>query len=285
MKTKAKLLEKPTRRQEIFSELEILETKLEMLMQEDRTSYAQGIIDKMFSEFKKGGQWTKRMEEFAKTRAYVFSPNGRKRNLPAVLTEDRTLVSQQVRRGSNAPIQGLASEVGVKASRKVMESYYAELPKIKKMLGIKRSIWDLRVPFNRIVHDASYFSVPYCMVIPFSHILQWESTYGITKAYKDEFDIEFTIEPEIEMEFSSRDDQSYKWDWSMPSVVDCITKAVKDAEELGILDEPVDAVLKQIFRPWANKEVRTYLQKKYPLLGVPDLDKQIVAAIRPIFRG
>lgn len=290
-------IEKNTRAQEIVDEIEALDAKLELLMAEDRTEYAQGIIDKMFSEFKMGAKWTRLMKDFAETKFYVYSPIGRKRNLPAALTEDRAIVAKQVRRGSNAPIQGFASEVGVKASRRMLETYYKELPYLRKILGIKWSIWDLRIPFNRIVHDASYFSVPYAMVLPFVHILQWEATYGITKAYKDEFDVDFTIEPEIEVEFSARDDKSHKWDWSISaapgtpldkdsSIVACITKAVNDASELGVLSDgrTVDEVIREIFKPWDNIELRTYLQTKFPLLNVKDLDPQIVAAIRPLFK-
>ena len=261
-------------------ELTELENQLDMLIAEDKTEYAQDIITKMFSEFKKGAAWTERMKKYCETKLYAYSPIGRKRNLPAALTGDKAIIAQQVRRGSNAPIQGIASEVGVKSSRRIMESYYKELPIFKKMLNIKYSLWDLKVEFNRIVHDASYFSVRYCLVIPFIHILQWEATYGIAKAYKNEFDLDFTVEPEIEMEVSARDDKSYKWDWSLNNLVSCISDAVKDADELGLLEGTYEEVIAEIFETWKNKELRAYLQAHYPLLNVPDLNKQIIAATK-----
>jgi hypothetical protein len=272
-------------KKQILSDIEIQEEKLVLLMAEDRTEYAQGIINKIFTQFKKGGEWTASMGKFVESKFYVYSPIGRKRNLPAALTEDRGIVAQQVRRGSNAPIQGMSSEVGTKASRLIMESYYKELPYFKKVLGIKKSIWDLKVFFDRIVHDASYFSVPYCMVIPFIHILQYESTYGITKSYKNEFEFEFSVEPEIEVEISCRDDLGSTWDWSLPNLIECITKALKDAEELEILpiNQSVREILEEIFKPWQNKELRDYLQSKYPLLNVPDLNKQISNAIKIVY--
>jgi hypothetical protein len=272
-------------KKQILSDIEIQEEKLVLLMAEDRTEYAQGIINKIFTQFKKGGEWTASMGKFVESKFYVYSPIGRKRNLPAALTEDRGIVAQQVRRGSNAPIQGMSSEVGTKASRLIMESYYKELPYFKKVLGVKKSIWDLKVFFDRIVHDASYFSVPYCMVIPFIHILQYESTYGITKSYKNEFEFEFSVEPEIEVEISCRDDLGSTWDWSLPNLIECITKALKDAKELEILpiNQSVQEILEEIFKPWQNKELRDYLQSKYPLLNVPDLNKQISNAIKIVY--
>ncbi len=248
-------------------ELKEVEAKIEALIAEDRTKYAQGIIDKMFNEFKKGAAWTKLMAKYCEEKLYVYSPG------------NKSIIAQQVRRGSNAPVQGFASEVGVKGSRLIMESYYKELPRLRKMLGIKRSIWDLRVLFNRIVHDALYYSVAYELVIPFIHIMQYEATYGVARAYEKQFNVAFTVEPEIEIEVSARDDKSYKWDWSTPNLVDCIRSAVIDAEELGILQGTVEEVMTTIFKAWEIKELRDYLQEHYPLLNVKDLDTQIKSAL------
>lgn len=262
------------------------EKKLHALLAEDRTAYAQGLIDKIFSEFKGGGRWTNKMKALAETDFYVFSPIGRIRHLYAAMTGDRKIVSQQVRRGSNAPIQGFASEIGVKSGRLIMETYHDELPAICDMLGIKYDAWKLRIPFNRAVHDANYYSVQFAMVIPFIHILQYQATYGVTKAYKDEFNVAFTVEPEIEVEVGVRDDATHKWDWSIPNIVEGIIKSIDEAKEFGLLEEGRDRddIIKEIFRPWANKPLRKMLQQKYPLLNVEDLDKQIVDAIRPIYR-
>ncbi len=267
------------------SELYAIENKLIALLKEDRTSFAQGLIDKIFKEFKRAGQWTNRMKSLAETQYIVYSPIGRIRHLFAAMTGDPKIVAQQVRRGSNAPIQGFASEIGVKAGRVIMEIYFRELPKLCELLDVEYDPWELRVPCNRMVHDASYYSVPYAMIVPFMHILQYGATYGVTKAYKDEFDFEFTVEPEIEIEIGARDDKCEKWDWSLPSFVHTIVESVNDAHDFGLLEGEVDDVLHTIFYAWRNKESRDYLQRKFPLLNVTDLDKQIKDAIRPIFKN
>lgn len=276
--------DKKARLIEAKKELAEATRKLHALMAEDRTKYAQGIVDRIFTEFKSGGRWTNKMKEMAEKVYYVFSPIGRKRNLFAALTGDRGIIAKQVRRGSNAPIQGFSSEIGVKAGRLVMEKYHEELPVLCEMLDLDYDAWGLKVPYNRMVHDASYYSVPYCMIIPFIHILQYGSTYGITKAYKDEFDLTFTVEPEIELEVGARDDKTMKWDWSLPNIVANLTQAVNDLEELGLLEGKKEDVIKSIFKPWANKKCRHYLQANYPLLNVKDLDTQILAAIKPLYR-
>jgi hypothetical protein len=264
---------------EINRMLEELDLKLTALLEEDRSAYAQNIIDKMFNEFRAGAKWTERMSESAENEYQVYSPIGRRKYLPAALTKDRMIVAKQVRRGSNAPVQGMASEVGMKAGRLIFTEYYKNLKIFKEKLGITKKEWELRVPFNRSVHDANYYAVPYSMVIPFIHVLQYQATYGVTKAYKDEFNVDFTVEPEIELEVSARDDLSYKWDWALPNLVANLKKAVHDANELGVLVGTEDEVMDEILKPWRDKDMRNFLQKKFPLLNVLNLDKQIAEAV------
>lgn len=279
----AKEVNKKERIAQIRVDIKKEEAALKALLAEDRTPYAQGIVDRMFAEFKRGAAWTNKMKEYAEKKYYVFSPIGRKRNLFAALTEDKAIVARQVRRGTNAPIQGFASEIGVKAGRVVFETYYTELPKLCELMGIEYDPWELRIPYNRIVHDASYYAVPFHMVIPFVHILQYDTTYGITKRYKDEFGVTFEIEPEIEIEFGARDDGTHGWDWSIPSIVQSCEASLQDMIDMKILKRDKKKVMREIFAPWKDKKCRHYLQDKFPLLNVTDLDKQIVSAIAPIY--
>ncbi|WP_391857024.1 DNA polymerase family A protein, partial [Vibrio cidicii] len=89
---------------EINRMLEELDHKLTALIEEDRTAYAQDIIDKMFKAFPQGAEWTEAMQRMAEEEYYVYSPSARRRFLPAAMTQDQQIVAQQVRRGSNAPI-------------------------------------------------------------------------------------------------------------------------------------------------------------------------------------
>jgi len=255
------------------AELRKLEKTFAALLAEDRSERAQEIIDAVFSGFKRGHQWILRMQRMATEKFYVYSPIGRIRHLYAAMTGDKQIVSRQVRRGMNAPIQGFASEVAVKASRRVHTSYYRNLKQILGLLGLKGKfpIW-----FNRIVHDALYLTVPFEMVIPLIHILQYEATYGITKAYEDEFGLKFTVEPEIELEIGYKDTESLKWSWALPDLVDIIFASVEGGLKEGFITGERDAILKTIFAPWLNAELRNLLNTQFPLLGV-DLDAELVA--------
>lgn len=254
------------------------ERELKILLSEDRTEYAQSILDKMFGEFKRAHKWILRMQELATNKYYVYSPIGRVRHLYAAILGDRRITSKQVRRGMNAPIQGLASEIGVKGSHEILKSYYKELPKFKPHSGLAQVP---KLKFNRIVHDASYFSVPYHMVLPFVHILQWEATYGVARAYEREFGLKFTVEPEIEIEIGVRDSASLKWDWSLAGLHQIIKASVEAGIKDGTLTEDKDDIMAQIYRPWKNSKMLAYLNKNYPLLNV-DLETEIRKSVEAL---
>lgn len=240
-------------------------SKFDRILAEDRTDQAQDIIDKMFREFSRGHQWVLRMQRMATEKFYVFSPIGRIRHLYAAMTGIKSVISRQVRRGMNAPIQGFASEIAVKASRRVMVSFFKDRKKIDKLLGRKPS---RPIKFNRIVHDALYFTVPYEMVIPFLHILQYEATYGVAKAYEEEFGLKFVVEPEIELEIGTKDTNSKKWGWALPELKEIIETTVDEGIKFGLLTEDKESILEQIWEPWRSKECLAFLDKKYPILGV-----------------
>ncbi len=266
---------------EVNAQMEELDLRLTELLAEDRAGYAQDIMDKMFGQFKAGKRWIDKMAELAEREYLVVSPNGRVRHLYAAMTGDKQIVAQQVRRGSNAPIQGIASEGGCKAARMILEGYYKNLKIFKEQLGITKKDWDLRIHANRAVHDALYFDVPYEMLIPFLHICQYQATYGVARAYEQDFGMKFHVEPEIEMDIGVRGDHMETWDWSIPSLKPLIDKAVKEAAELKIAEGTYDEIMTSIMAPWKNKECRTYLQEHFPLLGVKDarIIKQIREAV------
>jgi len=254
-----------------------LEIQYKKLIEADRTAYATGIIDKMFASFKAGKRWIDKMKKLAEDEQYVYSPIGRIRHLYATMTKDKQIVNRQVRRGMNAPIQGFASEIAVKASRLVMRSYYLNLKRIKAIMD-----YDLKakfgIRFNRIVHDASYFTVPYEMVLPFLHMLQYDMTYGITKAYKQQFGFDFTVEPEIEMEIGVKDTESHKWGWALPELLGILEKAVDKGIGDKLLSEPKSVIMGKILGPWRNDECLKLLNEKWPLLNV-DLESEIKEAL------
>lgn len=271
-------------KQRLQKQVNELQQKIDSLKAEDRTEYAQHIVDKMFGTFKNGAKWTHDMKENAQKLGYVYSPIGRIRHLWSTILvnkENKKLISQQIRRGSNAPIQGFASELAVKSSRLVLTTFYDELPVICEMLGLEQNAWKYKLELARMVHDASYYAVPYELVIPFIHISQYCATYGIARQVEQQFGLNVNIEPEIEYELATCDGEGGggTWDWSIPNLLTIIKSALNNAHERGELDD-VEQAYATILRAWKNKQCRNYLCDKYPLLNVPRLQPVIIKAIK-----
>lgn len=248
--------------------------------EKEDTKYAQSVIDKTLEEFDLGAKWTDGMKEMAEKHFYVYSPAGRRRHLYACLTGDEGIISQQVRRGSNAPIQGFSSELGVKAGRLINKAYYKHAEKLLKRLAPGRTVWDTRLKSARLVHDACYYAVPYCMVLPLYHMLQYQATFGLEQASTKELGINFTIVPEIEVEIGFCDTTTIKLDWTFEHLLDSIKKSVEDGAKEGFVQEPVNEVIQEILGAYRDDKVRKFLNEKYPVLNVPDMDDHVKKALK-----
>lgn len=242
---------------------------------EDPLGYAQGIIDKLYEGFPKGKAFLDRCVESVVEKYWLISPIGRRRNLWRVITERNKFLSDAGRRAKNSPIQGIASEVGVTSGFLVLKHYL----KYMQAFDIPNKYFP---KYQRAVHDANYYSVPYQLVIPGMFIKQYVATYGTAEHYKEVFGWKFNIEPEIELEICAREDEVYKWDWQVTqglklkdpkkddqSLGAIIEKSVDDQIALGVLPAEQRAkVLKTIFAPLADEAKRKFLLDNYPLLNV-----------------
>ncbi len=107
---------------------------------------------------------------------------------------------------------------------------------------------------------------------------------NLTKYYKDVFNFEFNVEPEIELEVAATEDAAKKWNWELPCFVTDVEACLKETVTLGDLTEDeVADTMRLIFEPWRSSRKRHYLQDHYPLLGVTDLHDEIKAAIKPLY--
>lgn len=232
------------------------------------------IIEKMFNEFPEGAKWLDDAVELIKKYAHVVSPIGRVRNVWRIYTGKRGVIAAAARRAQNSPIQGFASEIGGAGSFLTLVTCYKFLKEIE---------WDIDENFpqyNRAVHDSALYAVPYAFLLIFIHIRQYVATNGVTNWYKEIFGVEFTIEPEIELEVFASEDASYKWDWEIPHLLTNIYSALQDQVKLKQLPaDELEPTWNLILKPWKSKRMRGLLQERFPLLNVPDLDQNIVDAI------
>ena len=254
------------------AELKILAEKFKDVYEEDRDEYTQSLIDKLFGTFKKGHLWIKRTTKEVETKYMVSSPIGRIRHMYSVMTGDKKIIREQIRRGVNAPVQGFASQISIAAARLTELNYIKTRDDLN--LGAKKLI------FNRTVHDANYYMVPFEMVIPFLHILQHCTTVGIARNLEKIYGFEFNVDPEIEIEVSgTRDTETKKWDWSLDNILKILTDAVKEGCEQKFYSGSEKEIMETIMHPWVDKEKCKWLDENYPLLGVP-LYKEIRKTVK-----
>jgi len=255
---------------DLKKELKELDVLIQEAEERDWVEYASNIMDQMFSDFAAGADFLNKSADQAIQDLHVMSPFGRVRNLWRSITGRPGVIAAARRRAQNSPIQGFSSELGSSAGVLIQEStdeYMVEFDYAPNLFP----------RYCRAVHDCNVFSTPYEMVIPHIHIMQYEATYGLTEWAEKTFDMKFTIVPEIEIEISCTEDNSFKWDWSLNNLADCLVGSLKDQIKLGDLESPEELkdAYRKIVTPWLDVEQRSYLQENYPLLNVKDLDAQI----------
>jgi hypothetical protein len=241
---------------------ELSALRMELEDAQDSESFvkqAETVLDKMRKDMPKGMGWLDRMKEEISERLYVMSEIGRPRRLFRVMTGVSKSTGEAGRRAKNSPIQGISSEIGVVSCHLSYENCAHYSKRIRTKLISKAS---------RVVHDATYFCTPYKLVLPQIQIGLWSSTFGVSEFYKKHFDFTMLSNPEVELEMCSREDKSYKWDWSIPELAKIIRKSLEDQKGLGLLDD-VQEAMEEIFWCWTDKTEREYLFNSYPFLGVP----------------
>jgi DNA polymerase I-like protein with 3'-5' exonuclease and polymerase domains len=254
------------KRKELQEKRETLKEELEEARNKDWKTFAADLMSKLFARFSKGGEWLTWASAFAEENFYVYSPTGRRRNLYGVLTGIKSVISAMGRRAKNSPIQGTASEVAVTSARLIAIAFYEFLLEWYPKTAAKMEV--LPAEPLKAVHDALYSECPYKYILPYVHIVQWVATYGVTEYYKETFDFEFNIEPEIEMEFGATESQMFKWDWSHGNLEECIKSALASAKEIGTLKGTEEEAFDTIMAPYKNEEMKVWLDTRYPILGV-----------------
>lgn len=254
-------------------------------LNKDWLEYAQDVTDKFFGGYGKVKAFLDRCVKQVETRGWVIAPTGRRRTMYRVFTGSPKFRGDAGRRGKNSPIQGFSSEVGVTAGYLVLQHIHKYLQQ-----------FDLPIEwfslYTRAVHDASYFEEVFSMLIPALHINQWVATQGVTDYYEEVFNFKFILMPEIEIDYGADAKKAYAWNWDLTSATrekwddpttlpEIFTQVLRDMVTRKLIkEEKIPEYYKQIWEPWISKEKRQWLQKNYPLLLVPNLEKQICAAVK-----
>lgn len=227
--------------------------------------FAESIVQKLYKTFPKAGRWLNWSMGHAEQHLYTYSPIGMRRNLFGIMTGIKSLAAAMRRRAANSPIQGWASQIGVTAARLIELELYDTLLKFGYITPKTRT---MPCDITKAVHDALHTESPYNIALIVTHVIQWTATYGVTEYFEREYGVKFTIEPEIEMEFGADESKMYKWNWRQDELFKIFTMALNDQQGNGFCDDP-EAAYVDICSSYDNKELREYLESKYPILGIP----------------
>ena len=230
--------------------------------------FAKDLIQKLFSRFAKAGNWLEWSKGHAVTHYYTYSPFGFRRNLFGIMTGIRGAVASLQRKAANSPVQGLASQAGITVARLIALEVLDTA--IAFDLMDEETDADLIAQVLKAVHDANYTETPYRFIVPMIHIMQYVATYGVTDYYKDELNVVFDVEPEIEIEVGVTEDKHYKWNWRNDNLRDIIDKSLADQVKLGdITEKDLKRIRDEIEAPLLNRKFKRHLDKTYPILGLP----------------
>lgn len=223
--------------------------------------YVEKLLDRFFDRFKKASAWLKWAKQHSVQHNYVYSPIGRVRHMYAHLYGMQGLVAATERRGSNAPIQGFAADMGHTAAYIYGIHMERVLTRFERMDG-------LIVPggVSVMVHDSIFGDMNYQNYLIGLQVMQWCATLGCEQYYETHFGVKYPVHLEVEFELGCDDSRLIKWDWSETQLKEAIEQSlVYQTEIYPKLD--VKKTLKEIYAVRNDTKLMKYLDKNYPILS------------------
>lgn len=269
--TDKSLEQKKTRAKEIFAEINRLEKRNAFLRTEEgkkeKLKSSTEVAELFFSKYPDMKQYLDDCSESIQRDLHVMDSSGRCRWMWRILTGQSSVIAAAKRRAMNSPIQGISSAYNTVSSSiqlREMDKYVRKF-KVNKFFQLLR-----------LVHDAIYFKTPYELLLPNAHIAASVFATKTAELYKETFDMDFKVDPELELQISAEESHLYTWDWSFPSLADCIFCALVDHIKIGRLkpDNFIEAV-KRTVEPYTNLEKRKYLMENYAIQYIHELDDQV----------
>jgi DNA polymerase I-like protein with 3'-5' exonuclease and polymerase domains len=234
----------------------------------DKT-YVEELLKKFFPRFPKASKWLEDAKKKPLTYNYVSAPTGRRRNLYGHLFGIDNLSAMVERRGCNAPVQGLASDMGHTAA--YLFGIYYEKFLLDYECMIDKDIGNIDV----MVHDSLSGDFPYTLYLVAIQIMQWCATIGCMEYYNKHYGMKFTSPLEIEMEIGSDEANMSKWDWSEKQLKECVQSGLEKQKE-RYPNMSVTKTLAKVYAIRDNKRVMKYLDRNFPVL--PDVPRHLMAA-------
>lgn len=147
---------------------------------------------------------------------------------------------------SNSPIQGMASDFGFMAARLISEKVY-EFQRQTGLIDVRVKDYPvLDTGVNVMVHDSIEVEVPYDLICPVLHIMEWCATVGVQEYVKSIFNMDFIVGLEVDFEIGATGDKLRKWDFTDKALREVLTAALVDKRDILGDKIDVDVTLRKI---------------------------------------
>lgn len=222
------------------------------------------IKSKFLDRFPVGLKWFDKIKNAAKRFLFVESPIGRRRNLSALMVDEKmeggkSVINRSLRQAVNSPVQGFGSDLMMSAIRlfdTYCYDYYLEngvYPDMKPAVS---------------VHDSLTVEVGYEWVWLAIDFIERSMTTGVTELMQERHGIPFTSVPEIEFEIGATEKDTRTWDFSIEGMRSIITSTleqkVNDFGENIDIDEVADSIMQD---QWAT--MPDWAKKQYAANSIP----------------
>lgn len=203
----------------IVTELERISARIIEITDRDHLLKAgRDIIDKVFAAWPMAAKWLDTTRSAAQKALEVTSPTNRKRHMWAYLHSNPKTQAAMDRKGPNAVIQGLASEVACVAS---------DLGGEFEWETFTRNGLPLNKRLGNMVHDSQSSQLPFHLLSVGAYLTEHSMTTFPIKFYRDTFGFELQSPSGIDIEYGFND-QKEKRDKATGKVIESGMKSWKD---------------------------------------------------------
>lgn len=220
---------------------------------------AKDLIKLMFTKFKKGGEWIKKIQYVASKTCLAKYPNGRIRHLWGYLYDDESITSSMDRKGPNSVIQGHASDInfiGGYLLKKMCWKYFGSK-------GINLGIHHCNVVHDSIEAEAPLANLPIAL-----YLVEHCYTTLVHTYMRKVWDFRFLVNLVMEFDIGWSGNNAEKWDFTKDGFLKLVQDALKGKkEELGqtYTKEQYEKMLHnfEVLRKCRYKEIKDSLGGDY----------------------
>jgi len=218
------------------------------------------LVNKLFQRFKNGHRWLLDTEQRGEELGYVESPLGRRRSLYSWMAHPsmdgyNVITSAANRKARNSPIQGFCSDLNFISCRNLLNKTWEERQRRQELTD------EAGYRLMNVVHDSKESLVRYDWFWWAIKTVHESMTTDAERLVKERHGFNFAVPVEIDMEIGASLAKTYKWDWSLDSLVDALARTfVYSQMELNIDVDPL-AELKLLFSDLGDAP--DFIKKQY----------------------